>query len=337
MGKIKLIAETAWHHDGDFAFMERLVNEILNESKLDVLKMHLTLDFDEYIHPSHSIYDGFKTKLFSKKQWSTLFSDVHKSKKELMLLYNDTKAIEFGEKFDPQYVEIHSACLNDIYLLDTLKNNISSNTRIVFGIGGSTLYEIENAINRIQHENLILMFGFQNFPTRYEDINFKKMQRIMNLFPEFSFGYADHTAWDEPNNILITIMGVALGVDYVEKHVTNVYGEKRVDWNSAVSIEMFNEISKKLKILNKCRGNGLIKLNEGEEKYSLYGPMKKAAVLKVAVKKGDILANDKIEFKRTGETTDLSQIEVINRFGYVILEDLRVGDLLFSRHLKKEK
>ena len=33
MEKIKLIAETAWHHDGDFAFMQKLVNEILK--KLD--------------------------------------------------------------------------------------------------------------------------------------------------------------------------------------------------------------------------------------------------------------------------------------------------------------
>ena len=40
MEKIKLIAETAWHHDGDFAFMNKLVNDIINNAKLDILKMH---------------------------------------------------------------------------------------------------------------------------------------------------------------------------------------------------------------------------------------------------------------------------------------------------------
>ena len=65
---IKLIAETAWHHDGDFDFMEELVKDILNKSKLDILKMHVTLDFDEYMHSSHSMYDSFKTKLFSPNQ-----------------------------------------------------------------------------------------------------------------------------------------------------------------------------------------------------------------------------------------------------------------------------
>jgi len=333
--EIKLIAETAWHHDGDFPFMDKLVNEILNKSKLDVLKMHVTLDFDEYMDHTHPLYDSLKTKLFSEKQWSILFSYVMNNNKELMLLYNDAKAIEFGGTFNPEYVEIHSACLNDSYLLDALKNNISATTSVVLGIGGSTLYEIENAIEKVQNENIILMFGFQNFPTRYEDVNFRKMQRIMRLFPEFNYGYADHTSCDEPNNILITTMGAALGVDYVEKHVTNVYGEERLDWNSAVSIEMFNDIAEKLYVLNNCRGDGLIKLNQGEEEYSIYGPMKKTAVLSQDVKKGKVLTMDKIQFKRTKETSDLSQLDVIKRFGSQFFSDLNTGTVLHSKHFKK--
>ena len=74
---------------------------------------------------------------------------------------------------------------------------------------------------------------------------------------------------------------------------------------------MFNEIADKLCILSKCNGDGLITLNEGEEKYSIYGPMKKAAVLNEDVIKGEILNLDKIQFQRTKETTDLSQLERI--------------------------
>ena len=335
MEKIKLIAETAWHHDGDFAFMQKLVNEILKKSKLDILKMHLTLDFDEYMHSSHPIYSDLKTKLFSEDQWTNLIDQVHKNEKKLMLLYNDIRAIEFGAKFGPEYIEIHSVCLNDVYLLDALKNNINSKTCVVFGIGGSTIYEVEYAINRVQHKNIMLMSGFQNYPTNYQDVNFRKMQRIMNLFPEFSYGYADHTAQDNPNNVFITMMGAALGVNYIEKHLTNIYGEKRSDWHSAVSIEMFNEIAEKLNILSKCRGDGLIKLNEGEEEYSIYGPMKKTAVLRQDVKKGEILALDKIHFKRTKKTSDLIQLETIKRLGNRFVNDLNAGTVLLTKHLQK--
>jgi len=335
--KIKLIAETAWHHDGDFAFMDKLVEDILEKSRLDIFKMHVTLDFDEYMQPSHPIYNEYKFKCFSEEQWTSLINRVRERKKKLLLLYNDTQAVKFGVKFDPEYVEIHSACLNDIYLLDALRNNISSNTCVVFGVGGSTLYEIENALSRIEHQNIVLMFGFQNFPTRYKDVNFRKIQRVMNLFPEFSYGYADHTAWDEPNNVMITLMGAALGMDFVEKHVTNVYGEERNDWSSAISIEMFNKIAEKIKVLSNCRGDGLLRMNDGEQQYSQVGPMKKAAVLKKDVHANEKLTLDHIQFQRTGETSNMSQLEVINKFQHEFTQDLAVGTVLKKGHLKRKQ
>ena len=44
----KLIAETAWHHEGDYDFMKNLVTSICKLSKADIVKFHITLDLDEY-------------------------------------------------------------------------------------------------------------------------------------------------------------------------------------------------------------------------------------------------------------------------------------------------
>jgi len=331
MKNINLIAETAWHHDGDFLFMKNLVGTILEKSKVDILKVHLTLDFDEYMDRSHPLYEGLGSKLFTRSEWSELFYKTKESGKELMLLYNDTKAIEFGTTFDPSLVEVHSVCLNDVYLLDALKHNINPDTKVVFGIGGSTLEEIDFAIDRIQHEKIVLMYGFQNYPTKYENINFLKFEKIIKKYPDFEFGYADHCAWNEPNNALITLLGaLKKGVQYVEKHITTVFGEERTDWQSAISIEMFNEIADKIEILHKCQGSGEMALNEGEEAYRIYGPMKKAGVLIRDVKAGEIYSIEDIEFKRIGDTTDLSQIETINNIGSVYSRDKSAGSTLSS-------
>jgi len=253
----------------------------------------------------------------------------------LMLLFNDTKAVEFGMAFNPTHVEIHSVCLNDINLLDALKQHLSRETKVVLGVGGSSLYEIENAINILRHRNIVLMFGFQNFPTKYEDINFAKMRKIMKLFPEYQFGYADHTAWNEPNNILITLFGAALGMDYVEKHVTIAYGEERIDWSAAVSIDMFNEIKGKMDLIEACNGNGLLRLNKGEQDYSIFGPMKKAAMLTKDLKAGQELERDMLAFRRTGQISDLSQVEAIQSVGKVVNCDLRKDQVLLSSHIEK--
>ena len=49
---MNLIAETAWHHDGDFDFFKDLVTTIANETKADYIKFHVTLEVDEYMHTS---------------------------------------------------------------------------------------------------------------------------------------------------------------------------------------------------------------------------------------------------------------------------------------------
>jgi sialic acid synthase SpsE len=325
---IKLIAETAWHHEGDVNFMKSLVDSIIHKSKADVVKLHITLDLDSYISQDHPLYNMLKSWVLDKVVWEEIINLVRNDIKKLMLLFNDVKAVEFGVQFEPALVEIHSTCLNDIEILDAVRKNIKKQTKVVLGVGGSSLYEIEKAIDYLQHRSIVLMFGFQNFPTKYKDINFSKMRKIMKLFPEFQFGYADHTSWDEPNNTLITLFGAALGMNYVEKHVSTIPGKKRVDWSAAISIEKFNDLKDKINILKACNGDGLLRLNKGEMDYSVFGPMKKAALLTRDVTEGDILTKDLLYFKRTKQISDLSQINVLELIGSRFTQSVKKGKVL---------
>ena len=262
---MQMIAETAWHHEGDFNFFKKLVHTIGVNSKTDIIKIHITLDFDEYMSSDHILYKRAKDWLLNKKEWEEIIKIISDSDKRVMMLFNDTSAIKFGMRYSPELVEIHSTCLNDVKILNTLKMCVSPKTKIVVGIGGTTMKELENAIHFINHKNIVFMHGFQNFPTKYSDINFNKIRKIMGLYPGFKHGYADHTAWDEPNNLLVTLLGAAQGMSYIEKHVTTVYGEERNDWQSAISIDMFNELCEKIQVLNECFGNGKLDLNNAEK------------------------------------------------------------------------
>ena len=110
--KIKLIAETAWHHEGDFHFMKSLLENLCSKSEADIIKIHLTLDLDEYMTKDHEAYPSLKKWMFSKSQWSQLISIIQDSNKEIMVLLNDLSAIEFAKKFNPNYIEIHSVAMN---------------------------------------------------------------------------------------------------------------------------------------------------------------------------------------------------------------------------------
>jgi len=322
---MRLIAETAWHHDGDFDFFKKLVENIVKQTAADFVKLHITLDGDEYMHTDHPAYGWIKERIFSKTQWQEIIEIVKESDKKLMLLFNDMDAIDFGMGYNPELIEIHSVCLNDIKLLNHLKSKISKETKVVLGVGGSELLEIENSIHIIGSDNIVLMHGFQNFPTKMEDINFAKIRKLMLKYPDYQHGYADHTAWDNKSNILITLAGAALGMDYIEKHVSTNYGEERVDWQAAISIEMFNKIADKLDILKAAYGNGDLGLNEGERAYSTFGINKKAAILNQDVEKGTTLDETVFDFKRTGQQTELSQTEILNLIGKRFTKSLKKG------------
>lgn len=331
---IELIAETAWHHNGDFEFQRKLISDICEQGEADIVKLHITLNRKEYLAPDYPNYSESNNLTFSKIEWEEVLEIVHKNDKKLMLLLNDQAAVQFASKFEPEFVEVHATAINDLHLLDSIKMHCKK-SKVVLGIGGSRIEEIDNAIEILGNDiDTVLMFGFQNYPTKYSHINFNKMKRIMSLYSGFEFGYADHTAWDDENNLLITLLGTSVGCKYVEKHVTNHYGVERTDFHSAISIEMLNNLKKNLNLLSICNGDGSLKLNEGEKNYAITGKMKRAAFLNQNVKKGDEISPDHIEYLRTSKSTDLEHYMIYEMYGKIYNEDIEKGSILKLNHIK---
>jgi len=333
---IKLIAETAWHHEGDFIFMKDLVTKICQNSNADVVKFHITLDLDEYMIKDHDAYETLKSWMLSESEWEELIGIVRENNKELMLLLNDTKAIEFSKRFNPEMVELHSVCLNVPRIQSTVLKNVSKKAKVVIGVGGCTIKEVEEAVKFFHLRETVLMFGFQNYPTKYEDVNLYKIRKIQDLFRGAVFGYADHTAWDQENNNLITLMVSSNGMDFIEKHVTTQYGRERCDFSAAISIDQLNELHRDIALLNKLYGDGALELNEAEKKYSSYGPMKMAAVTKHRLIKGSKLLIEDFHFCRTAQITDLSQVDILQVIGSKLAADVNAGQVILSKHISKE-
>jgi N,N'-diacetyllegionaminate synthase len=333
----KLIAETAWHHEGNFIFMKDLVTKICEQSSVDIVKFHITLDLDEYMNKDHSAYDLLSSWMLNEKNWEELINIVRDNDKELMLLLNDTKAVEFAKKFNPEMIELHSVCLNVPRLQKSVFENISKEIKIVIGVGGCSTAEVSEAINFFHDREVILMFGFQNYPTKYEDVNLHKIRKIQNLFPNKKFGYADHTSWDNINNELITLLVSSNGMDFIEKHVTTVYGEERCDFSAAISIDQINSLNRSIKLLDKLYGNGIMELNEAEQKYSSYGPMKMAAIANTSIKKGDKLRMKDVHFCRTSQITDMSQIDLSKVIGKKLDEDIEAQKVFLWKHFAINK
>ncbi|SDM10387.1 N-acetylneuraminate synthase family protein [Kriegella aquimaris] len=318
-----LIGETAFHHQGDLTFLKQLIDHGAT-AKVDAIKFHLLLDLDDYFVKDHEAYDALKEWLFTENEWKEIIDYNEGKGIDSIVLCNDPKAVDFVLDYEGnsiKAIELHATGLND-YLL--LEKSAKFNGTVILGVGGSSIDEISYAIdmlNRLGKDDIFLMYGFQNYPTRYEDINLRKMIKLRALF-DLPVGYADHTDPANEHNELISTMGLAMGVNVCEKHFTHAIGEKRIDGQAAVSLDQLKKIRTLMDIITTSLGDGNLKMSDGELAYGNTGPMKKAIVAETPIKKGDAITIDNIGFKRTNEGTYMLQQFLPRILGLVANKDI---------------
>lgn len=330
------IAETAFHHEGDVEFLQELVENLL---KLDIqaIKFHLLFDVDDYMVANHTVIDVIKDLSIPEKNWETIFQQVKNSKKDIVALTNDLASLKYINKIQDNYpieaLELHSTGLNDIFLL---KEAVLFNKTIILGIGGSTFDEVQFAVDFLRDqgkEDILLMHGFQNYPTNYEDINFKRINLFKKAF-NLSMGYADHTDPSDKNNAMISVLPIMLGIKVFEKHVTHLFGEKRIDAQAAVSLETMADVIKLGNEIQKTLGEENISFSEAEKNYGNTGPMKKALVARRNLPSGTIIQLEDLAYKRTDESSTLSQKDILKIIGSEVTFDISKDELISYAKIK---
>ena len=323
-----IIAETAYNHEGDIAYLCRMVDEIA-ELGLDAIKFHLLLNPESYMQREHPLFPKTAQWVFSQGDWDKIIDHSKTKGLDIVALCDDVDSIQYviNDNKAISAVELHATGLNDHFLLEAASG---FKGQIILGIGGSTVDEIQYAVDFLRgrgSSNLLLMYGFQAYPTDYVDINLSKALKIRDLFG-LPVGYADHTAFDDPHNEIISVMGAAMGISVLEKHYTPDYGQERIDYQAAVGKETMKRIKDLLKLALVVYGSGDIAMSEPERKYGNTGPMKKAIVARRDIRKGEKLALDDLWFKRTARESSLQQSQLWQLIGLAATEDIQKDEIV---------
>jgi len=306
--KSYIIGETAFHHQGEMEYLKNLI-QAAADLELDAIKFHLLFDVGDYFVENHPGFEIIKPWTFSKQEWQEIFDFAETKELEIVALCNDLASLEWVNnecKTTVKVVEIHATGINDIFLLNEAAK--FKNT-VMLGVGGSTLDQLDFAINLLNKQNkydIFLMYGFQNYPTDYKDINFSKIGLIKNLF-KLPVGYADHTNPKDENNELITASAMLKGINVLEKHFTLDVDEKRVDSQAAVSIQQMKKIKELSEIMHLVNGRGGLEMSDAEKKYGDIGPMKKAIVARRKIPVDKVITLEDLAYKRTPESSYLAQ------------------------------
>ncbi len=321
-----IIGETAYNHEGDITYLYRMIDDIA-ELELHAVKFHMLLAPESYMQTHHPLLNELEKWTFNREEWDHIIDYAHEKGLDIVVLCDDVESIKYITNTHVAAAEIHATSINDWFLL---KEAAHFHGPVILGTGGTSIDEVDYAVNLLKGwkpHDIILMYGFQSYPTDYREVNLSKMVKMKNLFG-LPVGYADHTAFDDPYNEFISVAAAFMGFNILEKHYTPDYGKERIDYHAAVGKAQMNRIKTLMKIALKVHGHGGIHMSQPELEYGNTGPMKKAIVAKKDIKKGEKLSFDNLWFKRTEQQSYIQQRQFLQLIGLEAAEDIRADDLI---------
>jgi len=202
-------------------------------------------------------YIDYRNKVeFSKDD----YAEIDKYCKELEIIWFvscwDEEAVDFIEDFDPSLYKTSSASLTDIDLLLRLKK---LDKPVMISTGMSTIEEIENAIENIGLEKLLIAHSTSSYPCKYEELNVRMITTLRNKYPGTPIGYSGHETGLAP-----TWTAVALGANFVERHITLDRAMWGTDQAASVEIEGFHRLVRNIRDIELALGDGIKKVYDSE-------------------------------------------------------------------------
>lgn len=343
MSKIKIIAEIAWGHDGSLKkAMSLLIKS--KEAGADIFSFHIT-SLTDYMVPyygsgkgkvsegreSLDLFKYLQSINLSNEDWLKLIEEARKIKMPLCIMPNDMPSLEFAENFiQPEYYVLPPACfIEENFLIHAAKFKRPT----LFRIGGATLGEIENAINIFRkegNEQIVLLHGFQNYPTKLEETNLEFLITLKEAF-NLDVGLADHIDGGSDLAMIVPVIAIACKATYIEKHITLDRNEKSEDFESALDPENFKRMVNYIHAAEIALGNkSVTELSMSTQNYRRI--TRKRIVAATQIKEGDRISLSNIAFKRCDVGLTIDQLNAVT--GRTAARDFMIDDAITLENVR---
>jgi len=291
-----VIAETAAGHMGRFDLAKQLI-DIASNAKCDGVKFHIGSTEDSIV-PAHEVYQLAKKLEFEEHQWKELFVHAKKSGLLTISMTTDLPSVELAARCGSDAYYVHPGSIVDHSLIRAISK---IGTNIFVGTGASTLDEINDAVRLVRdiegNQKLVLMYGYQAYPTAIEDNNLRYLETLGRLFG-VNVGFADHTDGESAFSSTVPLLALAMGATVIEKHFTTDRKLKLLDYQSAMNPSELADFVGKLRAMEPVLGSRLPHAFSREEtEYRLL--VRKNVTARRVIARGETIAESMIVYKRS--------------------------------------
>ncbi|MBJ13559.1 MAG: hypothetical protein CMG62_10880 [Candidatus Marinimicrobia bacterium] len=323
---LTIIAEIANAHQGKVDEAIALFNSA-RKAKADAIKFQI-YNAEELLVRKHSRYEHFKNQAFSKKDWKFIFESIDRERIEVYTDVFGLGSLKIAQENSVDGIKIHSSDLGNISLLNSI---LDFKGKIFISAGGSTIPELIDCLNPLFEEGdfkeIILMHGFQAYPTPVKDSNLDKLSLFKSLFEnKVSYGYMDHIDGEDSLATTIPLSLISQGISYIEKHITHNRDKKGIDYYSSFEPKEFKEFISSSKKIKKAYRDSDSFFTNSEMAYR--NSTKKAYVWAKDINKNSLITINDIVMKRTEETFP-------SLYGKEIIGKTLLKDVFFEEQISK--
>ncbi|MEG1254892.1 N-acetylneuraminate synthase [Clostridium sp.] len=234
-----------------------------------------------------------------------------------------TESLNFLVSLDVPLIKIGSTEVSNVEYLKEIGN---TGKEIILSTGMSTLGEVEQAINILKstgNKNVKIMHCTTDYPTKEEDVNVRAMVTMREAF-KIPVGLSDHTVGCEA-----AIAAVALGAEFIEKHITLDKEMDGPDHKASMEPEAFKEYVNAIRNTEKLLGDGIKRPTSRE--IGIMKDVRRSIVAKYDLHKGTVINKSMLAYKRPGSGINPELSDVIS--GRTLKKDMKQDELIMWEYL----
>ena len=334
----EVIIELANTHGGSIKSLKSIISQA-SEVKYERKSIKFQIFSPDGIAvEEYDWYETYKKITFNAKEWSSILTFSHKKFNRIWVdIFDDfgLKVIEKNQRYI-YGIKLQASTLDNHRLIANLATIKLNKIKLMINISGISLKKIDAILKKFKKLNcqeVILQFGFQNYPTTISDTALQKISTLKKHFYE-QICVADHSDANEEISKDIPIYALALGANLVEKHFCISRAKAPYDSFSSLELDEFNTMTSKIKQFIESSNGKFIPTNESKYlKDSIQKP-----IICAQVKDGEMISFDKLLYKRTNENgLNIQQIRDYQEKFYIFKESKFENQTIKKRSLRKAR
>jgi N-acetylneuraminate synthase len=209
--------------------------------------------------PSISYLEYKRQMELSEEEYSILLQHGRALGVEVWASAWDIPSAEFLLSTEPRHIKIPSAKQTDLALLRWISAN-AGHTRPVLSTGMGNEEEMIRAVGILHENNPVVMHCVSAYPCPVDELNLAAIPRMKGLWPELTIGYSGHET-----GLATTVAAVALGAEWIERHLTLDRSLPGTDHAASVEPEGFKKLVHDIRNVEQAMGGGVKAIMPAEE------------------------------------------------------------------------